>query len=82
MSRHRLLEARNLVGKGKILFEAAGQSTMFVQYATENKEKIRQEFIKKKIKTVIATSTWKEGIDIPTLDVIIYAAGLKSEIST
>jgi len=64
------------------LFENAGQQAVFVQYATEDKEQIRQLFIKKKIKTVIATATWKEGIDIPTLDVIVYAAGLKSEIST
>jgi superfamily II DNA or RNA helicase len=31
---------------------------------------------------VIATAVWKEGINIPSLDVVINAAGGKSEIQT
>jgi len=36
----------------------------------------------KKIHCVIATTIWKEGINIPELNVIINAAGGKSEIAT
>jgi len=49
---------------------------------TETREKIRKTFIEKKIKCVIATAVWKEGVNIPTLDCIINACGGKSELST
>ena len=72
---------------GERLLELAGNTRggmYFVRGSMENEERetIRQLLIEKKIQAVIATSTWKEGIDIPTLDVVIYAAGYKSEIAT
>lgn len=43
---------------------------------------IKQALIDKAIMCVIATVVWKEGINIPTLNVCINAAGGKSEITT
>lgn len=57
---------------------------LFVQGKTETdiREKIRDLFNKKKVKVVICTAVWKEGIDIPSLDTVINAASGKSEIAT
>jgi superfamily II DNA or RNA helicase len=48
----------------------------------ETRELVRTTFNKKLYDVVIATTIWKEGIDIPTLGAIINAAGGKSEIAT
>jgi len=48
----------------------------------ENRDKIIKKIEKKKIKVVIATAVFNEGIDITTLDTYINAAGGKSEIAT
>jgi superfamily II DNA or RNA helicase len=45
------------------------------------REQIRESLNKKETKTVIATTIFKEGVDVPTLDCVINAAGGKSEIA-
>jgi len=56
----------------------------FVRGATEgdDREQIRELLISKKIKCVVATAVWKEGVDIPSLNILINGAGGKSEIAT
>jgi superfamily II DNA or RNA helicase len=49
---------------------------------TEDRIRLKRALIKKEIMCVIATTVWKEGINIPTLNVCINAAGGKSEITT
>jgi len=58
--------------------------TVFVEGSTDNdvREDIKNALIKKKQKCAIATAVWREGINIPSLDVVINAAGGKSEIMT
>ena len=48
--------------------------------ASKSTERIRQELDRKELDIVIATTVWKEGTDIPSLDVVINAAGYKSDI--
>lgn len=48
----------------------------------EDKRKvIKTSLAKKTRKIVIATTAWKEGVDIPSLDVVFNAGGGKSEIA-
>lgn len=47
---------------------------------SEEREIIRKNLINKKILCAIVSTIWKEGINIPTLDVCINAAGGVSEI--
>ncbi len=56
----------------------------YIQGSTESdvREQVRKSFSEKKIKVVISTTVWKEGVDIPSLDCVINAAGGKSEIAT
>jgi superfamily II DNA or RNA helicase len=49
---------------------------------TDTRVKAAQLLNQKKIKCVIATSIWKEGISIPTLDHVINAFGGKGEVPT
>ncbi len=64
--------------------EEKGLHPYFLRGATETeqREEVKQAFKDKDIKLVIATTIWKEGINIPSLDVICNAAGGKSEIAT
>lgn len=48
----------------------------------EDRERVKHALNSKELKCVIATTIWKEGINIPELNVIINAAGGKSEIAT
>ena len=59
-------------------------SIIFIQGKTEGeqREKVKKALQDKKIKAVIATAIWREGINIPSLNVIVNAAGGKSEIMT
>lgn len=56
----------------------------FVHGGTVNKERerIKKLFNEKKIKCVVATDVYKEGIDVKSLNTCIIAAGLKSELTT
>lgn len=49
---------------------------------SETRDRIKHRLIKKELRNVITTVVWKEGINIPTLNVCINAAGGKSEITT
>lgn len=50
--------------------------------AEEEREIIRKELTEKKTKCVIATTIWREGINIPSLNCVVNAAGGKSELAT
>ena len=56
----------------------------FIQGAdtAEDRERVNRALNNKELKCVIATTIWKEGLNIPELNVIINAAGGKSEIAT
>jgi superfamily II DNA or RNA helicase len=49
---------------------------------SETRDRVKQGLIAKTTKCVVATTVWKEGINIPSLNVCINASGGKSEIST
>jgi len=71
---------------GMVLSEVAemlGHKVCFIQGRDdgEMREMVRGSLNDKEIKTVIATQIWKEGVDVPSLDCIINAAGGKSEIA-
>ena len=56
----------------------------FVRGSTDSEARnlTKKLFNQKKIKAVISTAVWREGVNIPTLDCIINAVGGKSEIMT
>ena len=68
----------------KAIFDLFKIPNKFVQGKTNTtvREVLRTEFVKKRIKCVICTNVWREGIDITTLDVVINACGGKSEVQT
>jgi len=49
---------------------------------SETRNLTKNAFIKKKVKAVISTAVWREGINIPSLNCTINAIGGKSEIMT
>lgn len=65
------------------LAENQNISIHFIQGATngEQRESLRNALQSKKIMNVIATTVWKEGINIPSLNCIVIAGGGKSELS-
>ena len=68
----------------KRIAQEKGLQPYFVQGSTESeqREDIKSAFKNKDIKLVIATVVFKEGVNIPSLNVICNAAGGKSEIAT
>ncbi len=48
----------------------------------DEREKIKKDLEAKRIKCVLATTVWSEGVDIKSLDVVILAGSGKSEIKT
>ena len=48
---------------------------------TDKRDFVKRNLNDKVVNVVIATTIWKEGINIPTLNVIVNAAGSKSEIA-
>lgn len=70
-----------LISHGKKLKEMIPNSK-FIHGGTpkDEREKIKKNLNNKKIKCVIASVAWTEGIDIPSLDVCILAGGGKSDI--
>jgi len=56
----------------------------FVQGKVESqiRNQIKKDFDSKKIQAVISTAVWREGINIPSLNVVLNACGGKSEIQT
>jgi len=63
--------------KMKVKFEFVRGST-----DTKTRASTKKAFNNKKVKAVISTAVWKEGINIPTLDCVINAAGGKSSVFT
>ena len=61
-----------------------GVHAVFAQGKTESdvRAEILRSLSSKEQKVVIATTIFKEGIDVPSLDILINAAGGKSEIAT
>lgn len=49
---------------------------------TDVREKVKNQLKAKDHRVVICTTIWKEGVNIPSLNVIINAAGGRSEIAT
>jgi superfamily II DNA or RNA helicase len=68
----------------KQIAEQKGLNPYFVRGSTESelRDEIKTALIEKNIKLVIATTIFKEGVNLPSLDVIVNAAGGKSEIAT
>ena len=66
---------------GKDIF---GLDMVFVQGSTEGETRteIKRLLDDKKIKAVISSSVWREGVNIPSLSAIINAMGGKSSIQT
>jgi len=61
-----------------------GHKCSFVQGNTsgEIRDAVKEQLEQKGIKIVVCTAVWKEGVNIPSLNCVINAAGGKSEIST
>jgi superfamily II DNA or RNA helicase len=64
------------------IFSTKGLEVPFVQGSMQSKQrmKVKKNLESKKKRIAIATVTWKEGIDIPSITVVINASGGKSEI--
>lgn len=50
------------------------------QVPNEYRDEVKEAFIRKEKRLVIASTVWREGVNIPTLDVLINASGGKSEL--
>lgn len=75
----------NKIEHGHLLMDMGGlvgHDMIFIHGETEDlvREEVKECLIKKSAFTVIATTIWKEGINLPTLDCVIIAGGGKSEI--
>jgi superfamily II DNA or RNA helicase len=64
------------------LFQERGVRVPFIQGSTPplERENIKASLISRRRKVVIASTAWREGVDIPTLDVLVMAGAAKSEI--
>jgi len=77
----------NQLSHGEWLSHVANQSfdldIPFVRGSTESfiREEIKRDLQNKRTLSAICSSVWKEGINIPSLDVVINAGGGKSEIA-
>lgn len=78
---NKIEQGENLI---KLFNKVGGFRVPFIKgdMSNERREIIKKSLIKKKRLIVIATTAWKEGVDIPSLDVVINAGGGKSEIAT
>lgn len=75
----------NEIKHGEKLVKAAGVfEAVFLQGKTASKirEQVKQALITKTSFCVITTNIWGEGVDIPTLDVVIIAFGGKANTRT
>lgn len=64
------------------MFAVNGVTVPFIRgsMSAVERENHKESLIQKRRKVAIATTAWKEGINIPSLDVVINAGGGKSEI--
>lgn len=58
------------------------EGSFFLSGASKDREEKKQAFIDKKIKCIVATNIFGEGIDIPTIDVFMNTRFEKTEIQT
>jgi superfamily II DNA or RNA helicase len=77
----------NQIEHGELLMSMCrhcGLDTVFVHGSTESDDRMAAKVAlnENHIRSVICTTVWKEGISIPELNVVINAAGGKSEIAT
>jgi superfamily II DNA or RNA helicase len=77
----------NRIEHGKELVKTAellDVTVTFIRGQTDSeiRDEVKQKLKTKEFMCVIATTIWKEGVNIPSLDVIVNAGGGKSEIST
>ena len=74
------IEHGNLIAEEiKNLF---GYKVPFIQgsMSMEDREDIKAGLISKKVKICLATTSWREGVDIPNLSAVVLTGGGKSEI--
>jgi len=50
--------------------------------STDNRDTLKESMKKKEVKCIVANVVWREGINIPSLDVMINASSSKEEIQT
>ena len=83
-----ILIAVDQVGHGKLLLaalHAAGVTkSIFIRGENESEEKIRalRDLDSRQVSCVVATTVFGEGVDVPSLDVLINAKGNKSRVVT
>ena len=64
--------------------KASGVKSIFVKGATDTafRERLRKALHTKQIKCIVANVVWREGVNVPSLGVIMNASGGKDEIET
>jgi superfamily II DNA or RNA helicase len=77
----------NKIAHGDLLLNMCQSSNVeaeFIHGSTDSETRglTKEALNEKRMKCVIATAVWKEGVNIPELNVVINAAGGKSEIAT
>ena len=77
----------NKITHGRLLqslMQHNGIESVFVEGSTdtESRDLAKKYLNERNLKCVICTTVWKEGINIPELDVVINAAGGRSELVT
>ncbi len=50
--------------------------------STENRDSLKESMKRKEVKCIIANVVWREGINIPSLDVMLNASSSREEIQT
>lgn len=66
------------------LAQLMGFDAVFIhgKHASGERNRVREALNNRELNCVITTDIWREGVDIPTLNVVVNAAGGKSEIQT
>lgn len=59
-----------------------GSKFVYGNTDADTRDQVRHALSRRKEKCVICTAVWREGVNIPSLNVVINAAGGKSEIMT
>jgi len=72
----------NKIDHGKNIEDLGGFTFVRGETTGEARDRAKQLIIDRKLKVIITTNVWREGINIPNLDVVINAGGGKSEIAT
>lgn len=70
------------IDHGERLHKMTGLPFVEGQTASSDRKYIKDQLSEKQIPGAICTNVWAEGINIPSLDVVINACGGKSEIRT